>query len=110
MSSSFGYENDLRQRILTEPKPPLRIYLDSGWPRDNFEVTRDMRACLARAGFVDGVDLLYFAFPGDRHSETDWGARSHMVYQFFFGHRPYARSRSGSHAASPTAEPRSTAS
>lgn len=98
MSSSFGYENDLRARVLTEEKPDIRVYLDSGWPRDNFEVTRDMRACLARAGFIEGLDLLYFAFPGDRHSETDWGARSHVVYQFFFGHRPYARSRAGRHA------------
>ncbi len=97
MSASFGYENDLKERVLKNPKPDIRVYLDSGWPRDNFEVTRDMRARLVRAGFTEGVDLLYFAFPGGRHSEVDWGDRSHLPFQFFFGHRPDVRSVAGRH-------------
>ena len=95
LSASFGYDDDLKERVLAGPRPDLRIYLDSGWPRDNFEVTRDMRARLTRAGFTEGQDLLYFAFPGARHSETDWGDRVHLPFQFFFGQRPDVRSRAG---------------
>lgn len=99
LSSTFGFDDDLKDRVLRDPRPDLRIYLDSGWPRDNFEVTRDMRARLVRAGFREGIDLLYFAFPGDRHDEDHWGDRSHVPFQFFFGHRPEGRSQAGRHAA-----------
>ena len=35
LSSTFGYRDDLHERIETEPKRPIKIYLDSGWPRNN---------------------------------------------------------------------------
>ncbi|WP_419190941.1 alpha/beta hydrolase [Saltatorellus ferox] len=95
LSGTFGYDDTLATRVLEGPRPELRIYLDSGWPRDNFEVTRDMRARLVRAGFVEGIDLVYHAFPGARHSEADWGDRVHLPLQYFFGHRPEARSHAG---------------
>lgn len=98
LSASFGYRDDLAQRVTKEPKPPIRVYLDSGWPRDNYEVTRDMRARLVTAGFTSD-DLLYFAFPGDRHSESAWGDRCHVPFQFFYGYRPERRSKAGDHAA-----------
>jgi len=99
LSASFGYEDDLKRRVLEGERPDVRVYLDSGWPRDNFEVTRDMRARLVRAGLEEGRSLLYFAFPGDRHSESHWGDRCHLPMQFFFGHRSDARSRAGKQAA-----------
>ena len=88
MSSTFSYRDDLMQRIAGEPKKTLDIYLDSGWPGDNYEVTRSMRDLLARSGYQFGRDLLYFAFPNAEHDESYWATRSHIPFQFFFGKVP----------------------
>ncbi|HEX8144071.1 MAG TPA: alpha/beta hydrolase-fold protein [Pyrinomonadaceae bacterium] len=88
LSSTFTYRDDLMQRIASEPKRAIRVYIDSGWPGDNYEATRSMRDVLARAGYEFGKDLLYFAFPNALHSETYWSMRSHIPFQFFFGKTP----------------------
>ena len=85
LSSTFDYRDDLHQRIESEPKPAaVKIYLDSGWPRDNYEVTRTMRNTLRSRGFREGVDLFYLAFPRARHDEQSWAMRAHVPFQFFF--------------------------
>lgn len=84
LSSTFGYRDDLQQRVASEPRRPLKIYLDSGWPRDNYEVTRNMRSLLLQSGYREGCDLLYLAFPEAAHNESAWAMRSHIPYQFFF--------------------------
>ena len=91
MSSTFGYKDDLRQRVSNETRRPLRVYLDSGCPGDNFETTRDMRDELLLRGYELGKDLLYFAFPGAEHDEASWAARCHLPFQFFFGKTPAGR-------------------
>lgn len=88
MSSTFTYKDDLMLRVASEPKKHVEIYLDSGWPGDNYEVTRSMRDLLARRGYQSGVDLLYFAFPNAEHDESFWSTRSHIPFQFFFGKAP----------------------
>jgi predicted alpha/beta superfamily hydrolase len=88
MSSTFNYRDDLMQRIGSEPKKELDVYLDSGWPGDNYEVTRSMCDLLARCGYQFGKDLLYFAFPNAAHNESYWATRSHIPFQFFFGKVP----------------------
>jgi enterochelin esterase-like enzyme len=85
LSATFGWRDDLRARIEREPRPPIRIYLDSGWPHDNYEATRDLRALLAARGFRDGFDLHYLAFPHARHHESAWATRLHVPLQLFFG-------------------------
>jgi predicted alpha/beta superfamily hydrolase len=85
LSSTFGYRDDLLQRVATERKKPVRVYLDSGYPRDNFEATRAMRAALLDKAFTEGVDLLYFGFPEARHNERSWAMRCHIPLQYFFG-------------------------
>jgi predicted alpha/beta superfamily hydrolase len=85
MSSTFGFRDDLLERVQNEEKRPIQIYLDSGWPEDNYEATRTMRELLARRGYESGRDLLYFAFPQAIHNEREWAMRSHIPYQFFFG-------------------------
>jgi enterochelin esterase-like enzyme len=85
LSSTFGWRDDLRERIAGEPRRPLRIYLDSGWPGDNYEATREMHALLQARGYVDGVDLDYLSFPGARHDERHWAMRAHIPFQRFFG-------------------------
>jgi predicted alpha/beta superfamily hydrolase len=82
LSSTFGYRDDLHQRIESEPKPAaVKIYLDSGWPRDNYEVTRTMRNTLRSRGFREGVDLFYLAFPRARHDEESWAMRAHIPFR-----------------------------
>jgi predicted alpha/beta superfamily hydrolase len=85
LSSTFGFRDDLHERIESEPKRPIKIYLDSGWPRDNYETTRIMRSTLRARGFRDGEDLFYLAFPRARHDEQSWAMRAHIPFQFFFG-------------------------
>jgi predicted alpha/beta superfamily hydrolase len=84
LSATFGYQDDLLARVLSEPCRRLRVYLDSGWPRDNYEVTRSMAAALRRRGLCAGQDLLYLAYPEARHEEEAWAARCHVPFQFFF--------------------------
>ncbi len=85
LSSTFGWRDDLRQRVAREPPREIRIYLDSGWPRDNYEATRDMRALLACRGFTDGRDLHYLSYPEALHNESSWAMRVHIPVQLFFG-------------------------
>lgn len=84
MSSTFGYKDDLRQRVTAEPKRSVKFYLDSGVPGDNYEVTKDMAELLQRQGYQHGEHMLYFSFPADMHNEKFWAVRSHLPYQFFF--------------------------
>lgn len=91
LSSTFGYRDDLLERVLSEPRRDVRFYLDSGWPEDNYENTTAMRDRLLAAGYEHGRDLLHFAFPGALHNEGSWAARSHVPFQFFFGKVPRFR-------------------
>ncbi len=88
MSSTFQRDPDLIPRIVSEGKKPLKIYLDSGWPGDNYEITRCMRDALAAVGYETGKELLYLAFPGDPHNEHAWATRVHIPFQFFFARVP----------------------
>jgi len=88
MSSTFGWRDDLLERVGTERPPNIRLYLDSGWPRDNFEVTREMRLRLNQRGFVEGANLFYFAFPDALHNEAHWAARTHVPLQLLFSTHP----------------------
>ncbi len=54
LSSTFGWRDNLKERVSDEPRRHLRLYIDSGWPRDNYESNRDMRALLVRRGFREG--------------------------------------------------------
>ncbi len=85
MSSTFGYRDDLHERVEGEAKRDVKIYLDSGWPRDNYEPTRAMRNALCGAGYRPGDDLFYLAFPRAQHDEQAWSMRAHIPFQFFFG-------------------------
>lgn len=85
MSSTFGWRDDLLERIGSEKRRPIRIYLDSGWPRDNYEATRNMHALLQRRGYRDGIDLDYLSFPEALHNEQHWATRAHIPFQLFFG-------------------------
>jgi predicted alpha/beta superfamily hydrolase len=94
LSSTFTQKDDLLERISAEPKRPIRIYLDSGWPGDNYEATRSMRDRLIWKGYRPGSELLYLAFPEAKHDENAWAARSPIPFQFLFGKLPVFSRRS----------------
>ena len=88
LSSTFAYRDNLLERVSDEPKRALKIYLDSGWPTDNYEPTRSMRDRLIWKGYRPGSELLYLAFPHAVHDEIAWAARSPIPFQFLFGKLP----------------------
>jgi len=88
LSSTFTYRDNLLERVAEEPKRDLKIYLDSGWPGDNYEATRAMRDRLIWKGYYPGSELFYLAFPNAEHHENAWATRSHIPFQFLFGNLP----------------------
>ena len=88
LSSTFSYRDNLLSRVSSEPKRKIQIYLDSGWPSDNYEATRSMRDRLIWKGYRPGSELFYLAFPQAEHDEKAWAARSPIPLQFFFGKMP----------------------
>jgi predicted alpha/beta superfamily hydrolase len=93
LSSTFTYRDDLLERVTNEPRRPIKIYLDSGWPADNYEPTRAMRDRLIWKGYRTGSDLFYLAFPHAIHDENAWAQRSAIPFQFLFGKFPTFSSR-----------------
>lgn len=88
LSSTFGYEDTLFSLVSNNPLPEdIRLYLDSGWPKDNFERTRTMAAILQRKGMRMGNNLMYLTFPKGKHNESYWADRLHIPYQFLFAKR-----------------------
>lgn len=88
LSSTFTLRDDLLERVFAEPKRDIRIYLDSGWPGDNYEATRSMRDRLIWKGYHPGSELFYLAFPDAKHNENAWAARSPIPFQFLFAQLP----------------------
>ena len=88
LSSTFTYRDDLLGRVSAEPKRKIKIYLDSGWPGDNYEATRSMRDRLIWKGYNIGSELFYLVFPEAKHDEKAWAARSPIPFQFLFGRLP----------------------
>lgn len=113
LSSTFGYADDLLDRVGREPRPATRFYLDSGWPRDNYEVTRLMRDRLRATGYADGADLLYLTFPEAMHDERSWALRCHIPFQFLLGtaedRAPGTTSRAVTTGSAPSESPPSRA-
>ncbi len=86
MSSTFGYDNNLLERVRSaEQNPAIKVYLDSGWPGDNFAETQAMAHIMLSKGFELGRDLHYLAVPEAEHNESAWAQRLHLPFQFLLG-------------------------
>lgn len=85
LSSTFSHRDDLIDRVLAEHHRDIRVYLDSGWPGDNYEVTLAMAMALLHRGYEHGRDFVHFAFPMASHDEEAWGERLHLPMQMFTG-------------------------
>ena len=94
MSSTFTMKDDLIERVLSEPRRDIRVYLDSGWPGDNYEVSLSMCMALIERGYQFGRDLLYLVFPHATHDEVSWASRCHLPLQLFKGEAIEASKRS----------------
>lgn len=93
LSSTFGYRDDLLERVWAEELPRARVYLDAGLPHDNYRETREVYDTLVARGMVPGDDVLFLGFPGALHHERAWAQRVHLPLQFFFGHAFRRRTR-----------------
>lgn len=85
MSSTFSHKDNLIERVLREPPRDVAFYLDSGWPRDNYEVTMGIAMALISRGWRYGHNLLHLCFPNAEHDEKAWGMRLHLPLQFING-------------------------
>ncbi|MEQ1564155.1 MAG: alpha/beta hydrolase-fold protein [Myxococcota bacterium] len=81
LSGTFGWQDDLAERITAAGGVRGKIYLDAGYPNDNFERVRRMAYTLADRG----AQLRYVAHPRGLHSEAHWAARLHLPLQYLFG-------------------------
>lgn len=109
LSSTFGWRDNLMERVETdsiENKKNLRIYLDSGWPGDNYERNARMIFTLLSRGFKLG-HVIHLAFPLAAHDENAWASRLHIPFQIFAGkvertgmHRNFPESKTGNSAFS----------
>src|SRR5438876_2359752 len=70
LSSTFAYRDDLLERVSAEPKRKIRIYLDSGWPGDNYEATRSMRDRLIWKDIVPARNCFTWRFPKRNMTRT----------------------------------------
>ena len=85
LSSTFGYDNNLFAEVDAGEKRPIKVYLDSGWPGDNFAETQAMAHKMLAIGYELGRDLHYLAVPEAEHNETSWAQRLHLPFQFLLG-------------------------
>lgn len=86
LSSTFGYDNKIFEAVKeASESPPIRVYLDSGWPGDNFAETQAMAHILVAKGMELGRDLHYLAVPEAEHNEQSWAERLHLPLQFLLG-------------------------
>ncbi|HUL79278.1 MAG TPA: alpha/beta hydrolase-fold protein [Vicinamibacteria bacterium] len=85
MSSTFSHRDDLVDRVLSEPKRSSKLYLDSGWPGDNYEATLAMATALGGRGYRVREDFLHLVFPLEEHDERAWGRRLHLPVQLGLG-------------------------
>lgn len=85
LSSTFGYDNKLFAEVDSGEKRPIKVYLDSGWPGDNFAETQAMAHKMMAIGYELGRDLHYLAVPEAEHNETAWAQRLHLPFQFLLG-------------------------
>ncbi len=85
MSPTFGWRDDLLARVLSESRRDIRVYLDSGWPEDNYEAALTMSMALLSRGWTLGGDLVHLVFPRADHGEGAWRERLHLPLQLFSG-------------------------
>jgi len=88
LSPSVWWDNRVILKVvrMTDPRPPLFIWLDIG-TQEGGKTVRDARALrdeLVKAGWRIGSDLIYAEIPEAGHNEAAWAARVGPFLQFLF--------------------------
>jgi predicted alpha/beta superfamily hydrolase len=88
LSPSVWWDGRVILRIvrMTQPKPPLKIWLDIGTGEGKKTVldARALRNELVRAGWIIGGDLQYFEIPDAGHNEAAWASRVGPFLKYLF--------------------------
>jgi predicted alpha/beta superfamily hydrolase len=87
MSSAFWTVPNFLTRVIEDPKPTLRIYMDSGDSGsgyDGAEATMYIRDVLLAKGFVQFRDLFHTVGYGHIHHEDAWAARLPGALAYLF--------------------------
>jgi predicted alpha/beta superfamily hydrolase len=86
MSPSVWWDACVIYKIVeeVEPRPPLKIWLDTGTDEDGWQHARDLRDRLIEKGWRLDSDLIYTEVPGAGHSESAWAARVDPALRFLF--------------------------
>lgn len=81
---------ELVERIRTQPRRDIRLWLDCGRHSspgegdDGLIETVLARDALVEAGYVEGIDFQFYLDEEGIHSESSWAARLPMIFQFLF--------------------------
>jgi predicted alpha/beta superfamily hydrolase len=81
LSSTFGWGKIAEQNptlgeiIQQKGYQSLAIYIDSGSPQDNYQVTLQMRDLLKGLDYIEGFNLLHWVEQGAIHNEQAWRNR-----------------------------------
>ncbi|MCK6511538.1 hypothetical protein L6R29_16395 [Myxococcota bacterium] len=60
----------------------LVVYIDSGSPQDNYQVTLQMRDTMRQLGYLDDLNLLHYVEQNAIHNEKAWRDRLHRPLSF----------------------------
>lgn len=66
---------------------PLRVYVDSGNPGDDYGNTKDLAMTWQGLGYQEGKDFHYVVEKNGKHSESYWAGRLPGALNFLFGAR-----------------------
>ncbi|MCC6790013.1 MAG: alpha/beta hydrolase, partial [Hyphomonadaceae bacterium] len=88
LSSTFGWGKigannpTLGEIFQTKGFQNLVVYIDSGSPQDNYQVTLQMRDTMRQLGYLDDLNLLHYVEPNAIHNEKAWRDRLHRPLSF----------------------------
>lgn len=90
MSPSIWWDDCVIYRMVedVDPKPPLKIWLDTGTNEPGWERARGLRDRLVEKGWRLNDDLIYSEFEGSDHSEGAWAMRVDPALRFLFPAQP----------------------
>ena len=81
LSSTFGWGTigaknpTLLDTIKQSPFRNMVVYLDSGSPQDNYQVTLQMRDILQKKGYLPDLNMKHWTQTGASHNEQAWKQR-----------------------------------
>jgi predicted alpha/beta superfamily hydrolase len=88
ISASFWWNDEeltVEVEQFTDPKIPVRVYLDVGGKEGAESQVVKMRNALLALGYQYGSDLAYYFDPPGQHNEASWAQRLPTILPFIVG-------------------------